>query len=316
MKVERLGGNPIITPHMDGRMGSNVNGPSLIRVPDWVENPLGRYYLYFAHHRGTYIRLAYADRLEGPWSIHGPGTLQLEDSHFGEEISLLSVGVDDDALGWAGYARRIPTLHIASPDVHADGGRQEIRLYFHGCCSTQGAPEQYTRVALSKDGIRFSTEPEALGGPYWRVFQWQGCYYALSRSGQFSRSPDGLRRFEEGPCGSFPESMRHLAVTLHGDVLFVFYSRAGDRPERIKSCRLELTPNWWDWRASELETVLEPEMEYEGSDLPFQPSAGGLTMERVRQLRDPCVFQEGEDTYLLYSVAGESGIAVARLVDL
>ncbi len=36
-------------------MGSNIAGPSLVRLPDWVENPLGRYYLYFADHRGTYI---------------------------------------------------------------------------------------------------------------------------------------------------------------------------------------------------------------------------------------------------------------------
>ena len=56
--VERLGSGPIITPEMDSRMGGNIQGPSLIKVPDWVENPLGKYYLYFADHRGTYIRMA------------------------------------------------------------------------------------------------------------------------------------------------------------------------------------------------------------------------------------------------------------------
>ena len=49
MRVERFVDNPIIDPHMDGRMGGNINGPSLIRVPDWLADPLGRYYLYFAH---------------------------------------------------------------------------------------------------------------------------------------------------------------------------------------------------------------------------------------------------------------------------
>ena len=42
--VERLGSGPIITPEMDSRMGGNIQGPSLIKVPDWVENPLGEYY--------------------------------------------------------------------------------------------------------------------------------------------------------------------------------------------------------------------------------------------------------------------------------
>ena len=82
VRVERLLDGPIITPDMDGRMGSNIAGPSLIRVPDWVDDPLGRYYLYFADHRGTYIRLAYADDLAGPWTMHEPGTLRIEQSHF------------------------------------------------------------------------------------------------------------------------------------------------------------------------------------------------------------------------------------------
>ena len=76
---------------MDDRMGDNINGPSLIKVPDWIENPLGQYYLYFAHHQGTHIRLAYADRLEGPWTTHAPGTLQLEDNHqskFGTSVKV------------------------------------------------------------------------------------------------------------------------------------------------------------------------------------------------------------------------------------
>ena len=77
IRVERLGNGPIITGNMDSRMGDNVNGPSLIRVPDWLPNPLGRYYLYFGHHQGGFIRLAFADDLHGPWRIYAPGTLQL-----------------------------------------------------------------------------------------------------------------------------------------------------------------------------------------------------------------------------------------------
>ena len=70
VRIERLVDAPIIRPEMDAAMGSNIAGPSLIRVPEWLPNPLGRYYLYFADHRGTYIRLAYADELTGPWTMH------------------------------------------------------------------------------------------------------------------------------------------------------------------------------------------------------------------------------------------------------
>jgi hypothetical protein len=81
-RIRRLPGNPIIRPHMDRRMGGNVQGPSLIHVPPWVPDSLGRHYLYFADHKGDYIRLAYADSIEGPWRIHTPGSMQLADSRF------------------------------------------------------------------------------------------------------------------------------------------------------------------------------------------------------------------------------------------
>ena len=60
IKVARVLDKPIIGPDIHPSIGVNIQGPSLIRVPDWVENPLGKYYLYFADHKGLYIRLAYA----------------------------------------------------------------------------------------------------------------------------------------------------------------------------------------------------------------------------------------------------------------
>ena len=104
----RLAGNPIVTENMlPGDEGQSINGPSLIHVPEWVKNPLGKYYLYFAHHTGKYIRLAYADRIEGPWKIHPGGVLQLA------EQTVLSG-------------------HLASPDAIVDRDAKRIVLYFHG----------------------------------------------------------------------------------------------------------------------------------------------------------------------------------------
>ncbi len=77
--VERI--EPLILPGQDRSIGDNIQGPSLIRVPDWVDARLGQYYLYFADHKGASIRLAYADALTGPWQIHQPGSLKLPESH-------------------------------------------------------------------------------------------------------------------------------------------------------------------------------------------------------------------------------------------
>jgi len=73
-------------------------------VPDLLPAPLGRYnYMYFAHHAGTFIRLAYDDQLQGPRQIFEPGTLQLSDTEAFHD-------------------------HIASPDVHVDNATRQIRM--------------------------------------------------------------------------------------------------------------------------------------------------------------------------------------------
>ena len=43
MRVSRLLDGPIISPEMHPSIGVNIQDPSLIRVPDWVEGRLGAY---------------------------------------------------------------------------------------------------------------------------------------------------------------------------------------------------------------------------------------------------------------------------------
>lgn len=286
LSVHRLPGNPIITPQTDSSIGTNINGPSLIHVPTWVKNPLGAYYLYFADHRGRYIRLAYADRLEGPWTIHKPGTLQLAQSFF--------------------------TDHIASPEVVVDEQNRQIRLYYHGL--TPEERTQHTRLAISRNGLDFTAikEPVGRGSAYWRLFRYDGWWYALAMPGKLFRSRDGLTPFEPGPQ-LFPSSQVHNAVFLKGDTLNVFYTRAGDSPERILFSQVRLSSDWNQWKPAPPQECLAPEMSWEGADLPLTAAHIGALDKRERALRDPAIFQESGRTYLVYSIAGESGIAIAEV---
>lgn len=297
--VTRLGDGPIIVPNMDSRMGSNIQGPSLIRVPPWVENPLGKYYLYFADHRGTYIRLAYADDILGPWSMHEEGSLKLEDSHFPTTCPPCAL-----APGASGalYA------HIASPDVHIDNENRRIVMYIHG----RGAGQQLTRLAFSDDGLNFKGEPAVLGRPYFRVIEHGAYHYALSMPGYMYRSIDGLGDFQEGPR-FFNDNMRHNALLIRDNTLHVFWTQAGHAPERIFMSTIDMEGDWMQWQESEPVEVLRPEMEWEGALLEVAPSRRGHIDERVNQLRDPTIFEEDGRVYLLYSVAGEHGIAIAEL---
>ena len=51
------------------------------------------------------------------------------------------------------------------------------------------------------------------------------------------------------------------------------------------------------------------------SIMPLKPSAAGAVKGRENALRDPALFVEAGQVFLLYSVAGESGIAIAECLN-
>ena len=302
VKARRVGHGPILRPEMlPGDDGANINGPCLLRVPEWVASPLARYYLYFAHHGGKYIRLALADRLEGPWRIHPGGVLDLGDLPFG-----------------AG--------HVASPELFVDQAARQIRLYFH-VAKQEGRPvysgpyaetqwaNQLSHVALSADGLRFAARPDVLAAFYLRVFRHEGQFYGLAKEGAAAvlvRSVDGLTTFARGP--QVLPRCRHCGILRRGRCLWVFFSCIGDAPEQIGVTRLDLGLDWQQWGPTSppAAPVLRPELEWEGAGYPVapsKPSAGS----GVNQVRDPYVYLERGRVYLFYSVAGESGIGLAEL---
>ena len=59
--------------------------------------------------------------------------------------------------------------------------------------------------------------------------------------------------------------------------------------------------------------VLRPERSWEGADQPVEPSIRSVAYGPVNQLRDPAIYEEDGRVFLLYAVAGESGIAIAEL---
>ena len=280
----------IVTPGMlPGTDGNNINGPSLLKVPDWVPNRLGRYYLYFAHHKGTYIRLAYSDNITGPYTVYAPGTLRLS------EAPLLKG-------------------HIASPDMHIDEARKQIVMYFHGPSKSKG--DQLSYRATSPDGINFSPTGTEIGASYFRVWQFGELTYALGRA-RLYRSEDAGNTFEEGQLViSVPAKMvdiRHTAVRVLGDKLEVYYTVIGDAPESIYFGTIDMRQPWGNWQVTGSASLLQPTEEWEGAKLPIEASRSGPSPEPENAVRDPAVFEDDGRAYLLYSVMGEMGIAIAGL---
>ena len=56
-------------------------------------------------------------------------------------------------------------------------------------------------------------------------------------------------------------------------------------------------------------------MAYEGADLTARPSLAVSAAGAENALRDPAIFREAGRTYLIYSIAGESGLAIAELME-
>jgi hypothetical protein len=311
--ARRLLDRPIVGPDLHPSIGVNIQGPSLIRVPDWVESRLGRYYLYFADHKGSYIRLAYAENVAGPWKIHAPGSLQLSQSCFPSEpppmtdaeFAILEARWKQSGARLSHDLRsEFTTPHIASPDVHVDEAQRRIVMYYHGL---EAAGTQVTRRAISTDGIHFAAQPNVLvGRSYLRVFQHRGETFGLAMPGQI------YRNFEPGPI-LFNPNMRHAALLQRGDTLHVFWTQVGDAPESILVSQIDLSGDWQTWKDGPPATVLRPERPWEGAEAPREPSIRSTAYGQVNQLRDPAIFEDDGRIYLLYAVAGESGIAIAEL---
>jgi len=77
------------------------------------------------------------------------------------------------------------------------------------------------------------------------------------------------------------------------------------------------------WRNDEPRLLLQPELPYEGAALACRPSVRGMAAAARNELRDPCLFDAGgvvtgsaaaNGVYLFYAIAGEAGIAGARLI--
>lgn len=300
--IRRLLDRPIIDQTLDPSLGDNINGPSLIPAPPWLDAPCGRYYLYFAHHEGRHIRLAFADSLTGPWRIHPPGALRLTETPFPQTAPNVA------QPAWA-VAKGVDGLypHIASPDVHSEPETRTVRMYFHGL-DHDGV--QRSLVARSRDGIGWEVGEPRIDQAYLRVFSHNGRRYALALGGQVLRDGDG--GFEPGPW-LFPRGHRHAAVLLRGDLLHVLWTRIGDAPERILHTAVDLRPDWSDWRAGSTSELLRPELHWEGADLPVRPSEVGTAAPKENALRDPCLFEEDGRLFLIYAGAGEAALGLAEI---
>ena len=303
ISAHRILDHPILTAHQAG-VGGNINGPSLIKVPDWMVQPLGRYYLYFGHHFGDHIRMAYADDLRGPWRIYEGGVLHLA------QTPLPTERPDVPQPQWA-VARGVDGLypHISSPDVHVDAQQHLLIMYLHGL---DHDGEQRSLRATSRDGVKWCVDLVRIEQTYLRAFRYCDTIYAMGWGGQILKHrTDG--GFDLGPWSFGHIGLRHAGVMVRDSVLHVVWTRIGDAPEHILHSTIDLSGDWLNWRAVNATTLMVPQYGWEGVDVPISPSEiGGLTV-REHALRDPYLFLDDGHVYLAYAGGGETALGLAEV---
>ncbi|WP_411847173.1 hypothetical protein AAFN60_07010 [Roseibacillus persicicus] len=350
------GGQPIIdetwarAQGMTSGEASNINGPSCIALPSWLPSedradPNANYYLYFAHHSGDYIRMAWAENVEGPWT-----GFNLDSSLPIAQRGVLSLGTADRI--YPGNDIEV-NRHIASPQVLVDDVNQRFIMYYHGYTDHDGVDKgQSTIVATSPDGLNFNlpangghaghgTRPVILGESYFRVFEQAGNLYALSNTGDIWESPDPLNPWtppsgydysrdywDRGPNPFTTQSQahgwptirpRHFGVLQRDGILYAFLTYKEGRPERVTVSTFdfsELDANYDNWAGDfPDQELLRAEETWEGALFPPLASESGRMDDGVNQLRDPAILTDNDGrTYLFYCGQGEDALGVAQIV--
>ena len=261
-EVKRLNNSePVITKQMFtelgiGSDGENINGPSVIRIPDWVAeedkaHPSAVYYMYFGHHGGNYIRMAWSENLEGPWTIFNAGS---NNDPRVNGRGVLDLGSSDDIEFNVGV--RIYD-HIASPDIVIDHVNKQFLLYFHGPTKSTTEGNKYfdtwyqmSFVATSKSGLNFNcpdntsvsggvgggeeghgVKNATLGNAYFRTFHYNNELYAFSNYGPIWKSPSTSEPWQT----SSPKATSWTEGPLEGNPIFAdlaqMYNSGGARHE-------------------------------------------------------------------------------------
>jgi hypothetical protein len=280
-------------PEMTSR-GENINGPTVVQIRfGLLKKPF--YLLFFAHHHGKFIRVAFSRLPNGPFiRIHAWG------------------------LHWVWNPLSERRGHVASPEsVLVDGKRY---LLTHS--PSRRLPKQKTYAARLYLGF-FSPRPRLTLLPgYARFFSWDKQVYAVTHGRGLYRikGPDwrpqelelDVREAIHLPDLEASVGIRHPFILPIGDNLLYFFTRRGDSPERIFASLLYFNTDKCASLGKPIE-VLRPEMPFEGSELPTRPSAGGIARNSENAVRDPFVLELDGKYILYYAVQAERGIACAEL---
>lgn len=223
-RVVRLnGGAPIIdrawmlAAGADEDEAGNINGPTVVELPDWIPSerrvdPAARFYAYFAHHGGRFIRLAWAADPVGPWQ---PYRMDLRHDPQRGVFDLGPPPHDGPPRLPLGPELELHS-HIASPEIQFDPVHRRVVLYLHAPVARRDTViGQYSFAATSDDGLDFHGFADQRGDghglrrtilcpSYLRTCWLRGRLYGMTSRGQIA-----LTSIDQTTWAADPDSAWH-----------------------------------------------------------------------------------------------------------
>jgi hypothetical protein len=197
-------------------------------------------------------------------------------------------------------------------------------MYYH-CPFNNKKTSQSTFSSYSVDGLKFISNSDNIIHPYFRQFVYNNNIYGIAMKSiclnpelvkKGCKSISVIMKKENNTwieIGNILPWSRHTCILVKNEKIYIFYTLVGDNPEHILVAELFIDTKD-RVNIQNIKNIIKPELDYEHDNAPFIPSLYGPSHEAVRQLRDPYVFTDNNDTYILYSVCGEKGIALAKLI--
>jgi hypothetical protein len=283
--------------------GTNFSGATVFLNPGYLDSSIyARYIMYFAHHSGTFIRIATSNNPFSGWAF--------------PNLEILKIGKFNEFHD-----------HIASPEVFLDHESKTLNLFFHS--RINGSREQQTFLAKSKDGVKFEFTPmESFLPFYLRVSVHNGKVFGVTKGGNLFSHPGGNFSRDWKYLGNMdsPDSklerlnyfndvgnIRHAHIISYKENLLVFYTRLGEAPEQIYARLINFGSDNNLIEFSEQIEIMQPRLPFECQSAPLKESQPGPSEIFERAFRDPFVFMEKDVKLLFYSYGGESGIGVCEI---
>jgi hypothetical protein len=356
----RIGTSPIIdaallTGHgYTAAEANNINGPTLWKIPGWIDvgdraDPTAVWYLYFAHHSGHFIRMAWAaDSIlddETVWTLY-----DVSGDPAASPKGVFDLGPNNKH--WMHFSTTEILGHVASPEILDDGDRVLILPHGGAGGSLMEEITQITFLLQSPYGLNFNGSAgyddeggiPGYGGincqpctEYGRIFTVGGRKFAYTGFGELWRAPtsdiwaEGIYTWEKLTGNSNPlarfysragddlTAVRHpFPFVRSGDPnVYLFWSCKYDAPESIFCTTIDTNSGSIDpstWRAVGKRLILTSELAWEGVGYEIRNSSPSDATE-VHQLRDPHVVEDTSNNkiYLTYCGAGEEAIGLAEL---